>query len=234
MKLDPWRIAEDPAADEAAAALLRTATPSCHPGPLPGEEEALAEFRATGHDLRRPLVQTTRRRARILIATAATAGMLTCTGAAAAATGDLPDAAQQTARDMLAKVGVTVPGPSLHSPGHADTRGTAHPANATPPGTSAEDTSPESTPSTQASPSGKGAEVSNVARTTTATGVAKGAQISTLASDGKSQAGQHGTPSTPGSQGTAHKPSTPGSQGTAHKPSGAGATGGGTSDSHRP
>jgi hypothetical protein len=44
---------------------------------------------------------------------------------------------------------------------------------------------------------GKGAQVSTLAKTTTATGVDKGAAISTLASGGKSLAGQQGSSSAP-------------------------------------
>jgi hypothetical protein len=45
-----------------------------------------------------------------------------------------------------------------------------------------------------AHPASAGSEISSLATTTDATGVAKGAEISTLASGGKSQAGQHGKP----------------------------------------
>lgn len=242
MTIDPWRVAGDPAADQAVASLLRAARSSDPAGPVPGEAQALAEFRAAGHDQGRPLMHRTRTRARVLIATAATAGMLTTAGAAAAATGTLPGAAQQTARDVLAKVGVSVPGPNAHANGRADTRGNS-PATQTPTGLTTTD---QTKPSAEPSSDGKGAEVSDLARTTTATGVEKGAEISTLASGGKSQAGQHGTPAEPGSQGTAHKPpdpgtqatahkpAAPGSQATTHKPSGAGSTGATASDSHRP
>jgi hypothetical protein len=47
-------------------------------------------------------------------------------------------------------------------------------------------------PTTVDHPASTGAEISNLATTTDATGVAKGALISTTASGGKSQAGQHG------------------------------------------
>jgi hypothetical protein len=261
MTIDPWRVADDPAADEAVMSLLRAARPSSPAGPVPGEAQVLAEFRAAGHDLERPLMHRTRTRARVLIATAATAGMLTTAGAAAAATGTLPGAAQQTARDMLATLGVTVPGPDSHANGHADTRGNSDAARTSADQTSADQTSADqtstdqtsigrattdqATPSAQPSSDGKGAEISSLAKTTTATGADKGAEISTLASGGKSQAGQHGTPSEPGSQGTTHQPAEPGSKGTTHQPaepgsqgtahqSGAGATGAATSASHRP
>jgi len=47
-------------------------------------------------------------------------------------------------------------------------------------------------------PASTGADISHLATTTDATGVAKGAEISTLASGGKSQAGQHGQAATGG------------------------------------
>jgi hypothetical protein len=47
-------------------------------------------------------------------------------------------------------------------------------------------------PTTVDHPASTGAEISNLATTTDATGVAKGALISSTASGGKSQAGQHG------------------------------------------
>jgi hypothetical protein len=43
-------------------------------------------------------------------------------------------------------------------------------------------------------PASTGSEISTIATTTDATGVAKGAEISSIASGGKSQAGQHGKP----------------------------------------
>jgi hypothetical protein len=59
--------------------------------------------------------------------------------------------------------------------------------------------SPRVHPSHEANPEGSGvhpastgSEISSIATTTDATGVAKGAEISTVASGGKSQAGQHG------------------------------------------
>ena len=94
---------------------------------------------------------------------------LACSAGLASA-GALPGAAQDIASDMLAKVGVSVPGPD-------DSAGT-HPSGR---GTSGE------TPSS----AGQGSEISELATTTELTGVEKGAAISTAASDGKSQAGEH-------------------------------------------
>jgi hypothetical protein len=101
----------------------------------------------------------------------ATIAIATTTGLAFA--GSLPGAAQDVAANMLAKVGVSVPGPNSNSVGHADVRG----SNEAP-----------ATPSSE----GKGSEISALATSTDLTGVAKGAAISTLASDGRSRAGQNG------------------------------------------
>ena len=49
-----------------------------------------------------------------------------------------------------------------------------------------------SVPGNETHPASTGQEISSIATTTTSTGVAKGAEISTAASGGKSQAGQHG------------------------------------------
>lgn len=107
-----------------------------------------------------------------------------------AAAGALPGAAQGVAADMLAKVGVTVPGPDEHSGGHPDVRGRSDEIaddDVAPAGSGAEGSQ------------GQGAEISELARTTSATGVDKGAAISDAASDGKSRAGEGGpTTSTTG------------------------------------
>jgi hypothetical protein len=105
--------------------------------------------------------------------------------------GSLPGAAQDVASEMLAKVGITVPGPNDAAGTHPDVRGNS-----------------ASVPSVPAD-AGKGAEISELATTTELTGVEKGAAISAAASGGKSRAGQHGSASganapveTPNSGGT--------------------------------
>jgi hypothetical protein len=108
-----------------------------------------------------------------------------------ASAGSLPGAAQDVASEMLAKVGITVPGANDSAGTHPDVRG-----NST------------SVPIAPAD-SGKGAEISELATTTDLTGVEKGAAISTAASGGKSQAGQHGSVS-----GTSAPVETPNSGGT--------------------
>jgi hypothetical protein len=107
-----------------------------------------------------------------------------------ASAGSLPGAAQDVASEMLAKVGITVPGPNDSAGTHPDVRGNSTSVPVAP------------------ADAGKGAEISEVATTTDLTGVEKGAAISSAASGGKSQAGQHGSASgagaveTPNSGGT--------------------------------
>ena len=141
----------------------------------------------------------------------ATATAIAGATASLAYAGDLPGAAQSTARDMLAKIGVTVPGPNASAGTHPAVRGRSgepHPA-----GTAA----PDGT---------KGATISTLARTTTATGVDKGKTISTAASGGKSHAGNP-----PDNAPTSTPPASP-----PDSPPGGGAPpaagGSGTADSH--
>jgi hypothetical protein len=87
------------------------------------------------------------------------------------------------------------------------------------------DTSSPASSHAGAHPASTGSVISSLATTTDATGVAKGAQISSLASGGKSQAGQHGKPA--GANPPVDHPNA-GGTGTGHAASG-GAAGGGAS-----
>ena len=111
-------------------------------------------------------------RARV-VAAAVAAALATSAGLASA--GSLPGAAQDVASDMLAKLGISVPGPNDNAGTHPDGRGSSASAPSTP------------------SADNKGSEISELARTTEATGVEKGAVVSTAASGGKSRAGQNGS-----------------------------------------
>ena len=163
--------------DEPVRSLLAAAAAPTEPGPLPGEAEALAAFRASQTTTRRSPVLTYLTAFRTPIAAALGTGVLLTTGMGVAMAGSLPGAAQDTASELLGKVGVTVPGADEHSAGHADQRG------------GSEDAADEPTSSEK---DGKGSDVSELATTTNKTGVEKGAEVSRLASDGKSQAGEHG------------------------------------------
>lgn len=124
------------------------------------------------------------RRYRFALSLALSGAALVATSGLAYA-GALPGAAQDTAKGVLAGLGVTVPGPNQHAGTHPDTRGnsTAAPGHAAPAGTGTDATGDTG------SGKGKGAAISTLARTTTATGRDKGATISTAASGGKSHAG---------------------------------------------
>jgi hypothetical protein len=190
-----------PPTDTRVVSLLAAAAAPSEPGPVPGETEAMAAFRATTETavswrsrmLSLPPLKT-------MAAAALGTGLLLSGGVAAAATGSLPGAAQDTASDMLAKVGVTVPGANEHSAGHADERGKSETARTPDEVSDSQGTSGASEQSEQPDASSHGREVSELATTTDATGVDKGAEISALASDGKSRAGQQ----------TDHKPGTTG------------------------
>lgn len=121
---------------------------------------------------------------RFKLAGAAVTAALACTTGLAFA-GSLPGAAQDVASSMLSKVGVTAPGPNENAGTHPSIRGTSSDVATSDDAEGTDEAAPENA-------GGKGAEISELATTTDLTGVEKGAAISTLASGGKSQAGQHG------------------------------------------
>lgn len=156
---------------------------------------------------------------KIAAAAAMGTGVLLAGGLAPAASGSLPGAAQETAREMLSKFGVTVPGPDEHSSGHTDERGKSAEAR--------EAAGSEGSAESQ----GKGDEVSELARTTDATGADKGAQISGFASEGRSHAGENGDgpPESAGGSGGHAQVDTPNSGG-ADRPEQASGGDGGSAD----
>ncbi|MGZ4431478.1 MAG: hypothetical protein ACXVYV_07505 [Gaiellales bacterium] len=138
--------------------------------------------------------------------------------------GTLPGAAQDVAANMLAKVGVSVPGPNEHAGTHPASRGSS---------ATASDQSVQSAGQAGDQPGdhqGKGAEISALAHSTDLTGRDKGAAISTLASGGHSHAGN--PPGQAGSK-SAGPSSTHGGTGVADTHSGgASSQGTSTADQH--
>jgi hypothetical protein len=186
------RAGEESTRDERVASLLAAAAAPTEPGPLPGESRALAAYRAAYQSpvTRRSRMLSSLTSVKTATAAVAGAGVLVTGGVAAAVTGSLPGAAQETAHDMLARVGVSVPGPDDSSAGHADERGSSDQAPAAQErdaGAGARDGG-----------SGKGAEVSGLATDPTLRGVDKGAAVSGAASEGRSQAGERGSAEAPG------------------------------------
>ena len=108
-------------------------------------------------------------------------------GSGLAAANVLPAPAQRVASHVLDAVGLDVPAPAARdnsTTASSDTGEGSHPAGHTPPAQTTHPASPGST-------------IAGIARTTDSTGVDKGAEISGVASDGKSHAGEHGgTPAT--------------------------------------
>jgi hypothetical protein len=144
----------------------------------------------------------------------------------------------------LAFAGISVPGLNDHAGTHPSVRGISSPDTAEAAmqkpessgseqsGSDAAKQKPESS-SSDHSGQGKGAEISQLATTTDLTGVDKGAAISTLASGGQSQAGQHGQAGADQGSSSAHD-----GQATAEAASGGQSSGGADNaavgQSHRP
>lgn len=191
--------------DPRVRALLAAAAAPTEPGPVPGEQEALAAFR-DAHSRRRFSMPSSLTPVRAAVAAGLGAGVLLAAGVGAAAAGALPGAAQDTARTWLDTVGVEVPGPDAHSAGHADQRGRSADAGAagedaagtteaeteaeTVEPAGAQDVAEESTDKELPEASEHGQTVSETARSTDAEGAAKGAEISGLASEGRSTEGR--------------------------------------------
>ena len=135
-----------------------------------------SSLEARSHSPRRSFVPCALSRPRLTAALVTAA--LACSASLASA-GALPGAAQDVASLMLAKVGISVPGANENAGTHPDERGT----------------SSTITHATPDSTTGKGAEISELARTTELTGVDKGATVSSVASSGKSHAGQNSSAS---------------------------------------
>ena len=174
------RATIDAAPDRRVTSVLEAAAAPTEPGPLPGEADALAAFRAAQGATRTPTMLSSLSSAKVTLVAALSGLVLTGGIGAAAAAGSLPGAAQDTASELLGRVGVTVPGANGHSADHADERGASTDATDDAEG-KAEHTS-----------QGKSAVVTELAKSDLE-GREKGAAVSEYASHGKSQAGdEHG------------------------------------------
>lgn len=216
LDLDPstaGRLLDGLAADDAPAAyaavakvLTAAARGAVLPEELAGESAAVASFAAVGPQ---PVAaQVTAKgsawlRNKVKAGVAVVVGGLTLTTGLAAA-GALPGAAQSVASEALERVGISVPNPNDNAGDHPDSRGT-----------SADEAPATEAPASNAPEGTHGAEVSGTARTTDAEGREKGAEVSGVASDGKSQAGDApgGAPAEAGANGQAEaeerKPAVP-------------------------
>jgi hypothetical protein len=174
---------------DVAAAPAETASPV-----FPGEDEALAAFRASPHRIRRISMLSPLVSARAAVASAIGTGVLLPVGAAAAA-GVLPGAAQETVSTWLETVGISVPAGKVAnengdpSGGSGRTPGEKTDENANVRGGS------EDSPVEKAEPpaADDGKQVSDSAKNTTAEGADKGKRIAGDASDGRTESGDRGS-----------------------------------------
>jgi hypothetical protein len=206
-------------------------------GALVREPEAVARLLAAQRSSLLETIPSPRRsnmRRSTFVGVAVAAALACTTGLALA--GSLPGAAQAIASSVLGKVGVTVPGPDDNAGSHPSVRGRSSSDTSAPPSAASHTSTHSREGQADASSQGKGAKISELATQTELTGVDKGAAISTLASGGKSQAGQHGQASS--DHGSSGEPgSSPGAE-TADAASGghssAGADNAAAAKSHRP
>jgi hypothetical protein len=175
---------------QAVASSLRALEQGSSAAELAGEPEAVAAIASVVASSPTPIATTRRSTVSTKLRTAKAAaaalvgGLSLTTGLAMA--NALPGAAQDVASAALAKVGVSTPNSDDHADDHPDTRGRSG------------DHEPNGAVSSQSPDTTKGSVISGIATGTDATGRDKGAEISATASDGQSQAGQHGTPPPPG------------------------------------
>ena len=215
-----------------AAVLAAAAAPAERP--VPGEEAALAAYRDAMAVVPASPRSRMQSRTTVKLAAASALSVLSLVGGgyAVAATGSLPGTAQQTARDALAAVGVTVPGPAdgaaeetATREGGAETAETAARAGGAQTAADA---------AGGAGAAAKGDAVSDLATTTEVDGADKGAAVSGLASDGRSRAAARPTPTgtatTAAGGGGAAGSATTGEEASG----GASTAGAGNADSHRP
>lgn len=165
----------DPLLDERVRSVLDALAAPTEPGPLPGEVDAVAAFRAQ-HRTRR-FSMSNRTPFRVAVASAVGAGVFLTGGVAAAATGSLPGAAQDVAHDVLAAVSINVPAGERPAADEEEASEVDE--------TQENDVQPEDNEAND-----RGETVSDLAQNTDATGREKGEQIADTASEGRSTTGR--------------------------------------------
>jgi len=195
----------DPVLDERVRSLLDALAAPTEAGPLPGELDAVAAFRARQRTRRISMSHVTP--FRVAVASAVGAGLFLTGGVAAASTGTLPGAAQQTAHDVLAAVGLEVPSSEQRDDhaDHADVRG---PGEGTAPEEVEVDVTPvaaveDVTPAEERANEAAefGLMISEIARDPELEGVEKGKAVSSAATGGKGADPQGPPTELPGNRG---------------------------------
>lgn len=186
------RDTHEPRLDHRVKSLLAAAAAPTEHGPLTGEAEALAVFRATRDLSRRSPRLPSLTPLRVAAAAFVSTGLLLTGTVAATATGSLPGPAQHTVHEWLTRFGAITPDaderPDTPAPSPPDAGAGSHAPRATDNGAAASD---HDRPG-HAHGAAKGASVSELARRSHANRAAKGASVSELASNGRSRAGDKG------------------------------------------
>ena len=193
------RHSTDHPLDERVAILLEAASAPTEPGPLPGEDEAMAAFRASHESSRRSSMLSSLKSTKAAAAAALSVGVMLTGGAAVA--GTQPGAAQETAHSVLAELGIEVPGSDGNHAEPADTRGASGEeevveiSDEEAAGVSGEEETLDTAENGDGDEVGAqgehGALVSGFATSTELRGAEKGAAIAAMASEGKSKAGEN-------------------------------------------
>jgi hypothetical protein len=188
------RDTHEPRLEHRVKSLLAAAAAPTEPGPLTGEGEVLAAFRATRDLPRRSARLSARAPLRAIAAVFVSTGLLLAGTVAATATGSLPGPAEHTVHEWLTRFGAIAPAaderPATLAPAPAGAGAVRNSPRATDNGAAASDHARQGHVNQgQAKVAAKGASVSNPARRSHGNGGAQGACVSELASNGPSRAG---------------------------------------------
>ena len=190
------RDTHEPRLEHRVKALLAAAAAPTEPGPLTGEAEVLAAFRAARTLPRRSARLSARTPLRAIAAVFVSTGLLLAGAVAATATGSLPGPAEDTVHEWLTRFGAIAPAnerpgtPAPASPGAGAVRNVPRAGDN---GAAASDHARQGHANPgQAKGAAKGASVSNLARRSAGNRGAKDACVSELASNGRSRADDRG------------------------------------------
>jgi hypothetical protein len=188
--LDGMPVDDAPPCYRGVVELLSTLKAAPSAAELDGERQAVTTITSRSHETARPSPPSRRSsvKRRLQLTGAAIVGTATLVVGLGAA-GALPGAAQGVASDVLSTVGVSTPSPNSHAGVHPDTRGRSGDASDAP--------SSDTAATDAGASSGQGATISGLATDNSTTGIDKGAAVSSEASNGRSQAGQHGDATAP-------------------------------------
>jgi hypothetical protein len=192
------RATHEPRLEHRVKSLLAAAAAPSEPGPLTGEAEVLAAFRAARDLPRRSARLSARTPLRAIAAVFVSTGLLLAGTVAATATGSLPGPAEHTVHEWLTRFGAIAPAnerPSTPAPAPPGAGAVRHAPRTSDNGVAASDQARQGHANQgRAKGAAKGASVPDLPRRSHGNGASKGkgACVSELASDGQSRAGDKG------------------------------------------